>query len=217
MTDSIWLGKRSDSRRQRVPPSTYISRLTDASKRKAAITTAGSASRSSACSGAPAPQQHRTDGDSRFDGYLPCLAGRPRWSPASGARLSSPRSTPSVPSPMSPSSAMAKRPCSGRGLVLVRPRQVRLAPAAAEGTVRAEVVRCRFRGHDHRIEVAPDPRHGLPDRLIAYADNRTPRRRHLPHRDSGCGTSPGIDRGNGPRPSLILRSIVVFWHGPPGC
>ena len=62
----------------------------------------------------------------------------------------------------------------GAGVVLIRPRQIGLAAAPGVGTVRAEVVHCHFRGHDYRVEVAPDPGHGLPERLIAYSDAAPP-------------------------------------------
>lgn len=56
------------------------------------------------------------------------------------------------------------------GLVLLRPRQLRLRTDPGPGAVRARVQTCRFRGHDHRIELLPVTSDGLPPTLIAYTD-----------------------------------------------
>ncbi|GHF44456.1 ABC transporter ATP-binding protein [Streptomyces morookaense] len=59
----------------------------------------------------------------------------------------------------------------GDGVVLLRPRQLRLHATPAPGAVRARVQTCRFRGHDHRVELLPaDSPNGLPATLIAYTD-----------------------------------------------
>ncbi|MEV6670998.1 ABC transporter ATP-binding protein [Streptomyces sp. NPDC051162] len=57
-----------------------------------------------------------------------------------------------------------------QGLVLLRPRQLRLSPGPRPGAVRARVQSCRFRGHDHRIELLPHEPDGLPASLIVYTD-----------------------------------------------
>ncbi|MFF4409414.1 ABC transporter ATP-binding protein [Streptomyces sp. NPDC001262] len=56
------------------------------------------------------------------------------------------------------------------GLVLLRPRQLRLRTDPGPGAVHARVQTCRFRGHDHRIELLPTDPDGLPPTLIAYTD-----------------------------------------------
>ncbi|WP_116213038.1 ABC transporter ATP-binding protein [Streptomyces olivoreticuli] len=56
------------------------------------------------------------------------------------------------------------------GPVLLRPRQLRLSPEPRPGAIRARVETCRFRGHDHRIELRPTVPDGLPDVLIVYSD-----------------------------------------------
>ncbi|MCC9312267.1 ABC transporter ATP-binding protein [Kitasatospora sp. RB6PN24] len=75
----------------------------------------------------------------------------------------------------SAATALGRLPLSaaraGTGQVLLRPRQLCLDE---QGAVRARVLRSHFRGHDHRVELAPDPDHGLPERLIAYTDTAPP-------------------------------------------
>ncbi|GAA2157361.1 ABC transporter ATP-binding protein [Kitasatospora kazusensis] len=63
-------------------------------------------------------------------------------------------------------------PATGRHLVMLRPRQLRLSSVPAADAVRARVLSCLFRGHDYRVELAPDPAlgAGLPERLVAYTD-----------------------------------------------
>ncbi len=63
---------------------------------------------------------------------------------------------------------------AGRGTVLLRPRQLRLSTEPGPDAVRVSVLRSLFRGHDHRLELAPEPGHGLPERLIAYTDAAAP-------------------------------------------
>ncbi|MGW7002074.1 ABC transporter ATP-binding protein [Streptomyces sp. NPDC054933] len=63
---------------------------------------------------------------------------------------------------------------TGDGMVLLRPHQLRLTAASGPHTVEAQVIACAFRGHDYRIELATDPRHDLPERLITYADTAPP-------------------------------------------
>ncbi|MDH6579125.1 ABC transporter ATP-binding protein [Kitasatospora sp. MAP5-34] len=60
---------------------------------------------------------------------------------------------------------------TGRQLVMLRPRQLQLASLPGGDAVRAEVVRCLFRGHDYRVELAPETVGGLPERLVAYTDS----------------------------------------------
>jgi iron(III) transport system ATP-binding protein len=62
----------------------------------------------------------------------------------------------------------------GPGMVLLRPGQLRLAADAEPGSVKAVVTGSQFRGHDHRVELTPDPETGLPERLIAYTDTTPP-------------------------------------------
>ncbi|MGW5112835.1 ABC transporter ATP-binding protein [Nocardia sp. NPDC004123] len=61
-------------------------------------------------------------------------------------------------------------------LILVRPHQLRLHTEPAPGSMPCRVVRTHFRGHDHRIELAPEPGTTLPDPLIVYtpADSTPP-------------------------------------------
>ncbi|GAA2237112.1 ABC transporter ATP-binding protein [Kitasatospora cystarginea] len=61
-----------------------------------------------------------------------------------------------------------------RGVVLLRPRQLSLTADPLPGAVRARVTRSHFRGHDHRVELRPDPQDGLPGSLIAYTDGPWP-------------------------------------------
>ena len=66
-------------------------------------------------------------------------------------------------------------PHSGRTTVMLRPEQLRLTTTAPAATaVRTHVLRCVFRGHDHRLELAPDTHPDLPDRLVAYTDDAPP-------------------------------------------
>ncbi|GAA1947139.1 ABC transporter ATP-binding protein [Kitasatospora viridis] len=60
---------------------------------------------------------------------------------------------------------------TGSAQVLLRPGQLRLDEA---GAVAARVLRSHFRGHDHRVELSPEPGRGLPERLIAYTDTAPP-------------------------------------------
>ena len=69
----------------------------------------------------------------------------------------------------------AKPSTEGQGTVLLRPRQLRLATEPGSGTVPVRVLRSHFRGHDHRVELATDPRPGVPEQLIAYTDSAPPR------------------------------------------
>ncbi|NUP46340.1 MAG: ABC transporter ATP-binding protein [Catenulispora sp.] len=59
-------------------------------------------------------------------------------------------------------------------MVMVRPRQVRLAASAYPGTVKARVAHCHFRGHDYRVEIVTAQGDDLPGRLIAYIDTAPP-------------------------------------------
>ncbi|MDH6124020.1 ABC transporter ATP-binding protein [Kitasatospora sp. GP82] len=61
-----------------------------------------------------------------------------------------------------------------RGLVVLRPRQLRLTAEPAPGAVRALVRQSQFRGHEHRIELQPQGQDTLPTSLIAYADEPWP-------------------------------------------
>jgi iron(III) transport system ATP-binding protein len=63
---------------------------------------------------------------------------------------------------------------TGRGLVMLRPHQLRLADTPSPPSVPAQVTACRFRVHDHRIELAPHAQHDLPERLIVHATTATP-------------------------------------------
>ncbi|MGW1072102.1 ABC transporter ATP-binding protein [Streptomyces sp. NPDC002537] len=72
-------------------------------------------------------------------------------------------------------------PPTGTRHVMLRPRQLRLADAPGRpGSVPARVLRHDFRGHDHRLELAPDPDPGhdpgpgLPGTLVAYVDTVPP-------------------------------------------
>ncbi|MEZ0069556.1 iron(III) transport system ATP-binding protein [Streptacidiphilus sp. MAP12-20] len=64
---------------------------------------------------------------------------------------------------------------NGAGQVLLRPRQLRLAPVEEPGSgLLVQVVGSQFRGHDHRVELSADADSGLPNRLVAYTDASPP-------------------------------------------
>jgi iron(III) transport system ATP-binding protein len=61
------------------------------------------------------------------------------------------------------------------GIVVVRPRQLRLQPnSPGAHSMRARIVRQQFRGHDYRVELAPESGRNLPETLIAYTDTAPP-------------------------------------------
>jgi iron(III) transport system ATP-binding protein len=59
-------------------------------------------------------------------------------------------------------------------VVLLRPHQLRLSTTSAPHTIEARVINSGFRGHDYRLELAPDPRHELATPLIAYTPADAP-------------------------------------------
>ncbi|MFI9719429.1 ABC transporter ATP-binding protein [Streptomyces sp. NPDC052396] len=61
-----------------------------------------------------------------------------------------------------------------RGTVLLRPHQLRPAAGPGPHTVRARVLASRFRGHDHRVELAPAEGRGMPERLVVYLATTPP-------------------------------------------
>ena len=56
------------------------------------------------------------------------------------------------------------------GVVMLRPHQLRMTFEPGPDTVRARVTACLFRGHDHRVELAPDTDRDLPEHLVVYTD-----------------------------------------------
>ncbi|MEU8579223.1 ABC transporter ATP-binding protein [Streptomyces abikoensis] len=62
----------------------------------------------------------------------------------------------------------------GPGTVMLRPHQLRLTDRPGPHDVQARVSACLFRGHDHRVELTPDPGPDLPNRLVAYTDSPPP-------------------------------------------
>ncbi|MEV5878496.1 ABC transporter ATP-binding protein [Streptomyces sp. NPDC052101] len=60
------------------------------------------------------------------------------------------------------------------GVVMLRPHQLRMTSEPGPHTVQARVTACLFRGHDHRIELAPDPGRDLPEHLVVYTDTAPP-------------------------------------------
>ncbi|MEU3354573.1 ABC transporter ATP-binding protein [Streptomyces sp. NPDC037389] len=62
----------------------------------------------------------------------------------------------------------------GTGMVMLRPHQLRLTTQAGRYTVQARVSACLFRGHDHRVELIPEPCPDLPQRLVVYTDSLPP-------------------------------------------
>ena len=64
------------------------------------------------------------------------------------------------------------------GSVMLRPRQLQLLTRRGTDswthTLKATVTAAQFRGHDHRVEVTPDPGSGLSHPLIAYTDTAPP-------------------------------------------
>ncbi|GHE05622.1 ABC transporter ATP-binding protein [Streptomyces alanosinicus] len=59
-------------------------------------------------------------------------------------------------------------------VVMLRPHQLRMTSEPSPHTVRARVTACLFRGHDHRVEFAPDAGLDLPGRLVIYTDAPPP-------------------------------------------
>ncbi|MET9079764.1 ABC transporter ATP-binding protein [Streptomyces sp. NPDC004232] len=62
----------------------------------------------------------------------------------------------------------------GDGVVMLRPHQLRMTSEPGPHTVRARVAACLFRGHDHRVELAPNSGRDLPERLVLYTDALPP-------------------------------------------
>ncbi len=60
------------------------------------------------------------------------------------------------------------------GLVLLRPRQLRLSATPGPRTVPTLVQQCHFRGSDHRVQLTARTADGLPGGLIAYTDTPWP-------------------------------------------
>ncbi|MER6381337.1 ABC transporter ATP-binding protein [Streptomyces sp. NPDC001250] len=60
------------------------------------------------------------------------------------------------------------------GVVMLRPHQLRMTSEPGPHTVRAQVTACLFRGHDHRVECAPESGLDLPERLVVYLDAPPP-------------------------------------------
>ncbi|MEU4928546.1 ABC transporter ATP-binding protein [Streptomyces yokosukanensis] len=60
------------------------------------------------------------------------------------------------------------------GVVMLRPHQLRMTPEPGPHTVQARVTAHLFRGHDHRVELAPDPGRDLPEHLVVYTDAAPP-------------------------------------------
>jgi iron(III) transport system ATP-binding protein len=61
------------------------------------------------------------------------------------------------------------------GQVLLRPRQLRLLEeGASQDGLPATVAATQFRGHDHRVALAPTAAGGRPQHLIAYTDTPPP-------------------------------------------
>ncbi|OIK07785.1 ABC transporter ATP-binding protein [Streptomyces monashensis] len=55
------------------------------------------------------------------------------------------------------------------GVVMLRPHQLRMTDEPSPHCVRARVTACLFRGHDHRVECAPEEvGPDLPERLVFY-------------------------------------------------
>jgi iron(III) transport system ATP-binding protein len=52
------------------------------------------------------------------------------------------------------------------GVVMFRPHQLRMTSEPGPHTLHAWVTACLFRGHDHRVEFAPDSGRDLPERHL---------------------------------------------------